>query len=542
MALALGAALAGLSTSCTKDLDQTPKFELTPDDVYVDLAGYRAVLGKLYAGFALTGQQGPDGNGDIVGIDEGTSGYLRQLWSAQELTTDEAVVAWSDPGIQDWHNLNWDAGNVLVQGLYSRFYYEISICNEFIREAADEKLNARLSGADVATAQQFRAEARFLRAVAYYHVLDVFGNGPFVTEAGGVSFTAPPYATGQELFRYVEQELLALDAQLPAPRTNEYGRVDKAAAWGMLARLYLNAEKVYKVPARYTDAAVQAKKVIDAGYALATAVPAGAMSSAYGLNFLADNNTNAARNEIIWPIVFDATRIQSYSGTTFLVNGSTGSSATWQRRVGQTVGWQGLRTTRNLVNLFARANGDTTVDTRGRFWRAGQTLEIADVRQFPQGFGVVKYRNALTDGTPQGGAQNFSSVDYPMIRLSDLMLTYAEAVLRGGAGDAALALSYVNRIRARAFNNDPRSVVVAGPRADEFNLNFILDERGRELYWEGYRRTDLIRYDLFTGGTYLWPWKGGAVDGRGVAPTRNIFPIPASDLSANPNLRQNEGY
>lgn len=538
MALTLGAALAGLSTSCTKDLDQSPRFELTPDKVYVDLAGYRAVLGKLYGGFALTGQQGPAGQGDIGGIDEGFSDYLRQLWSAQELTTDEAVVAWTDLGVQDWHNLNWDASNVLVTGLYNRFYYEISICNEFIREASDERLNARLSGADIATAQQFRAEARFLRAVAYYHVLDVFGNGPFVTEAGGVGFTAPPYATRQELFTYVEQELLALDALLPAPRTNEYGRVDKAAAWGMLARLYLNAEKVYKVPARYTDAAVQAKKVIDAGYSLATSAPAGATSSAYGLNFLADNNTNAAKNEIIWPIVFDATRTQSYGGTTFLINGSTGSSDTWQRRVGQRTGWQGLRTTRNLVELFARANGDTTLDTRGRFWRAGQTLEIANLTQFSQGFGVVKYRNVLTDDTPQGGAQNFSSVDYPMIRLSDMMLTYAEAVLRGGTGDASLTLSYVNRIRARAFNNDPRSVIGTGT----LDLNFILDERGRELYWEGYRRTDLIRYGLFTSSTYLWPWKGGAANGQGVSANRNIFPIPASDLSANPNLKQNDGY
>ncbi len=156
-ALTLSAALAGLSTSCTKDLEQTPRFETTPDKIYVDLAGYKGVLGKLYGGFALTGQTGPAGAGDIGGIDEGTSDYLRQLWSAQELTTDEAVVAWNDPGVQDWHNMNWDANNPLIRGLYNRFYYQIAICNEFIRESADDKLSARLSGGDVEQAKMFRA-------------------------------------------------------------------------------------------------------------------------------------------------------------------------------------------------------------------------------------------------------------------------------------------------------------------------------------------------------------------------------------------------
>ena len=536
-ALTLSAALAGLSTSCTKDLDQAPRFETTPDKVYVDLAGYKSVLGKLYGGFALTGQQGAAGAGDIGGIDEGTSDYLRQLWSAQELTTDEAVVAWNDPGIQDWHNLNWDANNPLIRGLYNRFYYEIAICNEFIRESADDKLAARLSGADVEQAKVFRAEARFLRAVSYYHVLENFGNGPFVTETSGVGFKAPPYATRPELFSFVEQELLALDPLLPAPRANEYGRVDKAAAWGMLARLYLNAEKVYSLPARYTDAAAQAKKVIDAGFALTTTAPVGSVASPYSLNFLADNNSNGSRNEVIWPIVFDATRTQSFGGTTFLINGATGASAGWQRRVGQTVGWQGLRTTRNLFNLF-QTNGDTARDTRGRFWTDGQTLEIADITQFSQGLGVIKYRNVTTTGVAQGGAQNHSGVDFPMIRLSELMLTYAEAVLRGGTGDRNLALTYVNQIRARAFRNATGSAITGA----QLTTNFILDERARELFWEGYRRTDLIRYDRFVEGTYLWPWKGGTASGRGVDGFRKLFPIPNSDLSANPNLRQNAGY
>jgi hypothetical protein len=190
-----------------------------------------------------------------------------------------------------------------------------------------------------------------------------------------------------------------------------------------------------------------------------------------------------------------------------------------------------------LFNLF-QTNGDTARDTRGRFWTAGQTLEITDLSQFSQGLGVIKYRNVTSSGAPQGGAQNFSSVDFPMVRLSELMLTYAEAVLRGGTGDRALALNYVNQIRARAFKVATGSAITNS----QLTLDFILDERGRELFWEGHRRTDLIRYDRFTEATYLWPWKGGVAAGRAVDANRKVFPIPTSDLSANPNLKQNPGY
>ena len=238
--LSVGTALTSLSTSCTKDLDQTPKYELTPDKVYVDLAGYKKVLGKIYGGFALTSLGGAGGTSDLTSIDGGTGDYLRQLWSAQELTTDEAVIAWGDPGVQDWHKMNWDANNPLIGGLYNRAYYEIGICNEFIRESSDDKLSSRLTGADVEQAKQFRAEARFLRAVSYMHVVDLFGSGPFVVETDVVGPTAPPYRSRQELYNYVESELLALNTALPEFRS-EYGRVDRNAAKGMLARLYLNA-------------------------------------------------------------------------------------------------------------------------------------------------------------------------------------------------------------------------------------------------------------------------------------------------------------
>ena len=539
-ALTLSTALVGLSTSCTKDLDQTPKYEITPDKVYVNLAAYKQVLAKLYGGFALTGPSGP-GSGDIIGIDAGTSDYIRQWWSAQELTTDEAVIAWNDPGVQEWHRMTWDASDPLTRGFYSRLYYEIAICNEFLREATDDKLSSRLGSGEVGQAKLYRAEARFLRAVAYSHVIDLFGNGPFVTETDPVGGPLPAYNTRQQLYNFVESELKSLTTDLAPARSNEYGRVDQAAAHGYLARLYLNAG-VYTGTPQFDKAAIEAKAVIDAGYSLNTtaALP---VSSAYGRLFLADNQLAPTKNEIIWPVIFDVNSVQSYGGTTFLVNGATsGADASWQRLVGQSTGWGGLRTTSALFDKFFLAGGDTARDRRGRFYTRGQSLAINDLSQFTQGLGVVKFRNILSTGTAQGGPQNFSSVDFPMIRLSDMMLIYAEAATRGGA-DRAIALGYVNQIRRRAFGLPLTAASAVADITDaQMTSDFILDERARELHWEGTRRTDLIRYGKFTDATYLWPWKGGVANGQGVNVKYRLFPIPAADLTANPNLRQNDGY
>ena len=533
-ALSLGTALFGLSTSCTKDLDQTPKYEVTPDKVYVGIAGYKQVLAKLYGGFALTGPSGP-GSGDISGIDAGTSDYIRQLWSAQELTTDEAVVAWNDPGIQDWHRMNWDANNGLIRGVYNRFYYEIATCNEFIRESSDDKLSKRLGSTDVAQGKMFRAEARFLRAVAYYHVIDMFGNGPFVTDKDAVGASLPVYNTRKQLYDFVESELLALTNDLAPVKTNEYGRVDQAAAHGYLARLYLNAG-VYTGTPQFAKAAEEAKKVVDSGYTLNTT--ASPVSSAYGRLFLADNNVSTAKSEIIWPVIFDVNNVQSYGGTTFLVNGATSpTNGAWQKYVGESTGWGGLRTTSVLFDKFFLLGADTARDSRGRFWTSGQTMEINDLSQFTQGLGVTKFRNVTSTGAPQNFSLNFSSVDFPMLRLADMMLVYAEAAARGNA-DRAIALGYVNQIRARAFANAPGSDITDA----QLTTDFVLDERARELHWEGLRRTDLIRYNRFVESTYLWPWKGGVAAGQGVDAKYNLFPIPSSDLTANSNLKQNPGY
>ncbi|MBC6989098.1 MULTISPECIES: RagB/SusD family nutrient uptake outer membrane protein [Hymenobacter] len=524
--LALASSALVVAPSCTKDLDRTPTYDLSTATIYKDLAGYQAVAAKVYSGFAITGGQGPDATtGDIQGIDQGTSDYIRQLWSAQELTTDEAVIAWGDPGVQDWHNMNWTSSGVLVRGLYSRILYEVTLCNGFLAEATDSKLSDRgISGADAATVKAFRAEVRFLRALAYYHALDLYGNVPFSTETDQIGGITPPKQIKRaDLFAYIESELKAIDADLVAPGQNLYGRADKAAAWALLARLYLNAE-VYTGTARYADCSTYAKKVIDSG--------AYSLSPKYGNLFRTDNYTN---KEIIFAIAYDGKRTQTYGGTTFLTHAAVSGTAdaNWNpARYGIGGGWGGIRTTTKLYEQFA----DTAADTRGKFVTGGQSRDIVSQTDFKYGYVPVKFKNVSSTGVA-GTDPTFVDTDFPIFRLADVYLMYAEAALRG-SGDRTLALNYVNLVRTRAFKNTAAGNITAS----DLTLDFLLNERSREMFWEATRRTDLIRYGRFTTAAYLWPWKGGVAAGVAVPDTRNLFPIPAADLSVNSNLVQNPGY
>lgn len=521
-----GSVLAAALTSCTKDLDRLPLNDITSETVYKTATGYKQAAAKVYGAFALTGNQGPAGNGDIQGIDEGFSDFLRLFWKAQELPTDEAVIGWGDAGLQDFHNMNWGANNPFLQGLYYRSFYQITLANDFIRQASDANLSARgISGADADDIRKFRTEARFLRAFQYWVLMDLFGNVPLVTEADALGASLPTQASRTEVFSYVESELKAIETELSEPRSNEYGRADKAAAWALLARMYLNAE-VYTGTGRYTDAITYAKKVIDAGYTLV---------SDYEYLMRADNHQNT--NEFIFTINYDGLNTQTYGGTTFIVHAAVVDNMNANAFGIPSGGWFGLRTTKNLVNLFPDPDG--TIDERAMFQK--NQLEINDISKSSEGYGVEKFRNTTRSGNiaphidPSG---TFVDIDFPLFRLPEMYLIYAEAVLRGGSGgDAATAVQYINNLRRRAYGDNSGNIT-----AGQLNLDFILDERGRELYWEAFRRTDLIRYNRFITNTYLWPWKGGVKEGRAVEAFRRLYPIPSSDLTANPNLKQNTGY
>lgn len=510
-----------LAVACSKKLDRLPLNDVTSETVYKNAQGYKQALAKVYGSFALTGNAGPAGAGDVAGIDEGTSDFLRLFWKAQELSTDEAVVAWNDPGIQDFHNMNWSSNNPMLNGLYNRSLYQITLCNEFIRESSDSKLSERgITGADATTIKTMAAEARYLRAFQYWVLMDLFGNPPFLTEENKIGTDAPKQIARAALFNYLETELKALENLLPAPRQNEYGRADKAAVWALLARMYLNAQ-VYTGTAKWSEAMTYSKNVIDAGYTLI---------SDYRQLMLADNHTNTS--EFILTINYDGIRTQNWGGTTFLTHAAVGDNMN-PSDFGINGGWYGIRTTKNLPNLFPDYNGNA--DKRAQFTQ--NNLEINDLSKFVDGFAVRKFRNKTKAGVNGSDANgNFVDIDFPLFRLSEMYLIYCEALLRGGSGGStATALNYFNAIRQRAYGNTNGNVTT-------LTLDLILDERARELYWEGHRRTDLIRYNRFVEGTYLWPWKGGVKDGRAVSPNLKLYPLPASDVVANPNLTQNPGY
>ena len=517
------AAAALFLASCTKDLDRQPKYGNTAASLYVNLAGYKSVMAKVYAGLTLTGNNGPDGSGDISGIDEGFSSYLRQYWSVQELSTDEAVIGWNDATIKDFHYMTWSPADVFIRALYSRIYFQITLANEFIRESSAAKVNERgISGADATEIAYMRAEARFLRALSYYHAMDLFGNVPFVTEDDNVGAFLPNQITRTNLFNYIETELKAIETELKDARTNEYGRADKAAAWALLSRLYLNAQ-VYTGTARYTDCITYCNKI--------TAISGYSLINNYRNLFLADNHATSGA-EFIFAINFDGNKARTWGGTTFLVHAPIVGSMQAADH-GVDFGWGGIRTTKQFVQKFAGPAGDS----RQNFHTSGQNLEINDISSANDGYGIIKFRNKTSTGA-NGSNPTWVDTDFPIFRLAEIYLNYAEAVVRGGSGgSSSTALTYINNLRQRAYGNTSGNIT-----SGDLTLPFLIDERAKELHWEAVRRTDLIRFGQFTEGTYLWAWKGNTLNGQAVGAHRKLYPVPSADLVANPNLRQNDGY
>jgi len=612
-------------TSCHDDLNLSPidPDSFTQQDVFADVATAKGALAKLYAALALTGQNGPDGDADIADIDEGFSQFSRMLFNLNEITTDHAVIGWSDPGLPNLHGMTWSGGNDFVEAMYSRLAQEVSFTNSFIVNA--EPL------ADNTDVQIFIAEARFLRAYAYYNLIDLFGKVPVLTE---VSTVLPQQNSRAEVFAFLESELLEIQDQLMASGANEYGRVDQAAAWALLSRLYLNAE-VWTGTPKYSEAVTFSNNVINSSYSI-NMNDANGNGTAYDELFLADNNTNGAQNEFIFVLNFDGLNSKTWGGTTYLVHAAIGGNMD-PTEFGVNGGWGGIRTTKNLVRKFDLdfdainstlggtlsdwgLVGDATLnswggpdmemyetganqyalyanltaghlkfrfdedwgvnfgdndtdgslegggadipianagnylitldldnltyditpfagDQRGQFHSDGQSLEILEIPPFLDGYAVTKFRNVDSNGNAGSDTSgDMVDTDLPLIRVAEMYLNYAEASLRGG-GDLNLAVSLINELRQRAYGDASGNI-----NSGDLTLDFLLNERSRELHWEGQRRTDLVRYNYFTTNSYIWPFKGNVLNGVSVAPFRNVFPIPVNVLSTNPNLTQNEGY
>lgn len=499
--------------SCTDDLDTIPLDEdiKTGDNVLTDAESYKQLLAKCYAGLILGGQTAVDGDQDISSINGSFSSYLRLLWNHQELPTDEAICAWNDGNLRDLHDQDWNSSNEFVTAMYYRIALQIAYCNNLIKLTIDKPEYT-----------DFSNEARVLRALSYYHMLDMFGRGPFVTDKDDVgSFFFPEMAKQQEIYDYVESELTSIEDDLAAPGTNEYGRADQGLAWAILAKMYLNAE-VYIGTPKYTESITYCNKIISGGYSI---------EADYANLFLADNHLRT--NEIIFPIISDGNNTQTWGGMTFIIHSTVGGDMPASES-GVDGGWGGNRTTKSFVNLFPDATG---TDKRGMFYTEGQNLEIEDIFNFRDGYALRKFKNINSTGAT-GSNLSFPDTDFPLYRLADFYLMYAESIVRGGqGGNMSTAVGYVNELRERAYGNNSENITET-----DLTLDFILDERARELYWECHRRTDLVRFGKLTGGDYNWPWKGAVAAGKSTDAKYNVFPIPSSDINANPNLSNISGY
>lgn len=513
-------------SSCTEDLNIVPNDDQTTlsTELFENEDAYKQVLAGVYANFSLTGTDGA-GSSNLQGIDAGTSQYGRVLLYMQTFAADQLVWSYeNDPGIREIQRNIWTAQNPLILGLFERIIGSVSFANNFLRETTDAKLDARNVTQETRTEIiRFRAEARLIRALAYYHLMDLFGKAPMVTEDSPINSRAPQ-AERAELFSFIETELKAIESDLADPRQNEFGRADKAVAWMILAKIYLNAE-VYLGENKYADCITYANNIINAGYSLA---------DKYQHNFMADNDTNSAKNEIIFSFASEGVNTQNYGPTTVMCNGEVGSIEKNGTSIGVGAGgWGGaIRLRKEFADLFN--GGVFNTDERNTIIKDSRPISITDISDKDQGYIFTKYLNITSTGQA-GPDQTFVSTDFPLFRLADVYLMYAEAVVRGGGGSTDQAVSYVNALRTRA--NNPQTI-----SATDLTLDFLLDERARELHVEAHRRQDLIRFGKFTGGNYNWAWKGNGSNGIAIPAHFKVYPIPTSSLAANPNLTQNTGY
>lgn len=526
--------------SCTNDLDITPKDDQDTlgEELFEDETAYKRVLAGIYGNLALTGTDGA-GSSNIEGIDAGTSQFGRVLLYLQTLTADQMIWSYeNDPGTRELQRNTWTAQNPLILGMFSRTSLTISLANNFLRETTDDKLDSR--GVSQATRNEivrYRAEARLLRAMSYYYMMDLFGKAPLGTEANAVNEVLPEANRG-ELFTFVYNELTEIMDDLADPGTNEYGRADKGAANMILAKIFLNANVYLNeypevlsnlgIGDPYAECINYCDNIINNGYY--------DLADSYLHNFMADNNTNSAKNEIIFPIISDGLTTQNYGPTTVMINGQVGSLEVNGEEVGVGAGgWGGaLRVRKQFADLFNGSEFDT--DERNTLITADRSIDIEDISNPDQGYIIQKYSNATSTGG-FGIDQTFVDTDFPLFRLADVYLMYADAHIlsNGSAGNQTRALELINELRARSNNF---SVV----NASDLTSEFIVAERSRELHWEAHRRQDLIRHGLYTGGNYNWAWKGNSSNGIGIPNYFDLFPIPSQSLSSNPNLTQNPGY
>ncbi len=508
-------------SACSDDLNQYPHVRETSQSVFSKPENYVSALAKCYASYVTAGQERGGGDADLSsnnGYD-----YMRCYFNVQEAGTDEIGSTWIEgDNIGNLTYLTWDANDPWVADMYYRCYYTISLCNEFLKNATDEKISG-FTDTEQTEIKVYREEARFLRALAYYHAMDLFHDVAFANESHIGSSSLPERIESADLFNFLTTELKDCSEKMNDVDNCDYGRAPRAAAWMLLARLYLNAE-VYEAGAKHDSCMIYTQKVMDEGYSLA---------SDYSSLFNADNDKRVGRgNEIIYPLVVDGVNVVSWGATTYLVCGQADQDYGYDPlEVGCGSAWGMFRVRGEIPALFDMDNDD-----RAMFYVGDQSQYMDNgVDDRTGGYFVRKWSNLTDEGeVASNTVSDGVNTDFPMFRLADAYLMYAESAARTGT-NMATAVSLVNELRTnRNAAQVSESELIA--TTDGIPYKFFMDERGRELYWECVRRTDLIRFNSFTGDKYIWQWKGGVKDGKSVDSKFDVYPIPAAEISANPNL------
>ncbi len=566
IAPAVALLLTASLSSCMDDLDKgniDPNVDATPN--------ITGLYSKCYAGLIM---EGNDGTADFTIDDNGKSTLLRNLFNFNEVPTDEAICWWSDGGIADVGYNKFDPGNATLKNLYYRLMSNISYENHFL-------------SLDAAKAEKTKyAEVRVLRAYSYFLMLDFFGDPTFIDKISaetprqahsynskfesGKSYTrAELLQMGREfLFGWVEKELLAAEPDLleAKPETDsdaDYGRIDKGTCWLLLSRLYLNAGTYLNNDGQnnpYWNKALEyAKKIINpsTGYALFddSKMSKEAKDNGYkpyDLLFMGDNGSNGASCEALLPLMQDGDKTQGWGGSMFYVAAlwdATMQTVTAKDAATTANTWSGMRVRPQFVEKFftdpsvvvnksAKEIRNMNVDDRAILWGKGnsdgaRTLEIGDNDKFVKGIATPKWNNNYSNGGTPHDSYNVD-IDFFLFRVAEAYLNAAEAEMHLNGEGSAKAKKYIDALRDRAH---------AVKRAS-YTLNDVLDERSRELYCEGLRRTDLIRFNQFGGtqATYKWELKGGSTNGTTFAKTNNLYPIPSSEIRSNKNLTQIDGY
>ena len=555
--------LAASVTSCLKDLD---KGNIDPH--VVESPDAAMLYAKCYAGLIM---EGNDGGADFSIEDAGKSTLLRNIFNFNELSTDESICWWSDAGIVDISYNQCVPGTATLRFLYYRLVSNIAFCNQYLN---------LYGGGD----KTMEAEVRFVRAFNYYQMMDFFGDAPFVTAISNddpkqAHAYNPKFVEGQEytraellalgrefLFTWIESELKTAEADRLAPRAKDdsdadYGRADKASAWFLLSRLYLNAGTYLNNDGQnnpyWAQALEYAEKVISSDYSLFTRDNMSAKAKnngyeAYDLLFMGDNGSNGASCEAVLPLMQDGKATKGWGGSLFFV------AAMWNSDMETVTGldagttgnnWSGMRARPQLIAKFTNNPesfvGKTTydiremgIDDRALFWGLGnsndkRTLDLGDNTNFFQGLATTKWNNNYsTGGTPHDSYD--VDIDFFLFRVAEMYLNAAEAEMHINGEGSIKSKQYIDALRNRAHAVTKSS----------YTLQDVLDERARELYFEGVRRPDLIRFNQYGGlnVAYVWDYKGGFANGGNFDKTRNVFPIPTSEILANSNLTQIDGY